>query len=1319
MAISFGEFAFDPERRQLLRSGEPVPLETKAYELLGLLLSRRPNALSKTQIRAVLWPDTFVSESALARLVTQLRASCGDDAQNPQFIRTVHGFGYAFCGDAREARGEAPVVARAESEASVVESPYPGLASFAEADANRFFGREREVEALWEKTRRQSLLAVIGPSGVGKTSLLRAGVIPRRPSGWGAVACVPGAHPFVALGQALAQALTANSEAVAELLRGVSDAMQGQEPASLVSAASRWRRLHTEALLVLDQFEELFTLNVPEVQARFARLIGRLVEDSGLRVVLGLRDDFFMRCSEHPALAEAFRDVTPLLPPSPEGLKRALREPAAAQGVRFEDDALVDEMTAAVSAERGALPLLAFTASRLWEERDRDRRLLTREAYERVGGIGGALAQHAEATLQPLGAGREPIVRELFRNLATSQGTRASRDRAELLSIFGPDGAEPGQVLDTLVAARLLTEYDAPEHVQGEVTQQASHPSASMIEIAHESLLTHWPRLVRWQTQDADGAQLRDQLRQAAQLWHERGRRPDLLWTGASYVDYLAWRSRYSGQLSSLEEAFTHAQTGLANQRRRLRRIALAAVVAVMAIGLGVLATFWSRSESARRRADAEALRAESSKLLALGQTEQERYPTAAIAYSIKSLELTDTDEARRFALRVLQDAPTALFVDPTKDLDGAVAFSPNGQWLSLSRSLTLHLLPWNGSKPVALAADFATLGWTGVRADFARDGNVLVGGGMGDLRTWSVPEGREIQRLKLRIGEDQRVFVRGDEFLVFTTAGGKELIERGSFRDGGVRLLGSMEALHTKAGFSPIKAVDAGGTQLAYGAGRNVFVRSLRSWDSVPRLVGTHPGEVIGVAFHPDGRQLAASDRSGQIRLWSTAGAPGPLRVLSAAGVMAVSYSSAGRWLGAFSDADAVWARLWDLAAPAWAEPLVLRSATSGLHAFAFDPKEQWLATAPPAALWPLGERYPRSGKKHAAWAYSVAFSLDGSTLLSASGDQTLRAWPMSPNQTGGERVLLNTHLQMPRLSVDPRGGRLAVTGGRGRVLLMSLAGGPTRELRGFSDQSVVVPIAFSPDGRHLAAASVASPAAEKVVRVWDLEKGGVSVVLGPFPGAGEGEEGGMWGLAFLDDDRLLASSPTAGILLLDRRDGSREQWSSRPAGAVAVGRRHGTVVAILGEPPELVRLDLDGRATRLGALPQQRDGDAFLDHSSVALDPTETMVAMGGRDGIVRIAPISGGEPHLLYGHTGPVFSVAFSPDGLWLASGSGDNTVRLWPVPDVAKVPFHKRSREEVLAKLQSWTNLRVVPDAQSPTGWKLQPGPFTGWQRLPAW
>ena len=273
---------------------------------------------------------------------------------------------------------------------------------------------------------------------------------------------------------------------------------------------------------MVDQFEELFTLCPPEAQSRFAALLGRLAGEAGVHVLLSMRDDFLMRCHEHEALAPVFAELTPLGPLAGEALRRALEEPAKAEGFRLEEG-LVGKMTAAVEGERGALPLLAFAVSRLWEKRDRERKLLTQEAYAEIGGVAGALARHAEATLERIGAERQGMVREVFRNLVTSQGTRAACDREELLSIF-PDRNAAEEVLAQLVAARLLTSWEMPlAEGAGEGVATAPAPGRHRIEIVHESLLRSWLRLVRWQAQDAEGSLLRDQLKQAAHLWDEKG----------------------------------------------------------------------------------------------------------------------------------------------------------------------------------------------------------------------------------------------------------------------------------------------------------------------------------------------------------------------------------------------------------------------------------------------------------------------------------------------------------------------------------------------------------------------------------------------------------------------------------------------------------------------------------------------------------------------------------------------------------------------------------------------------------------------------
>jgi len=225
--------------------------------------------------------------------------------------------------------------------------------------------------------------------------------------------------------------------------------------------------------------------------------------------------------------------------------------------------------------------------------------------------VAGALAQHAEATMDRIGAERQGLVREIFRNLVTAQGTRAVAEGEELLSVC-PERQAAEEVLRELIDARLLTSY--------EVEGREGEPSRHRIEVVHESLLKAWPRLVRWQAQDEEGAVLRDQLKQAAHLWGEKGRTSDLLWTGTAFQEYVLWRGRYAGALTAVEEDFARAMAGRAQRQRRFRRLVAGSVVAAALVVAGVTGTLWRRSEAARDRARAEALRAEAGKLLALAE---------------------------------------------------------------------------------------------------------------------------------------------------------------------------------------------------------------------------------------------------------------------------------------------------------------------------------------------------------------------------------------------------------------------------------------------------------------------------------------------------------------------------------------------------------------------------------------------------------------------------------------------------------------------------------------------------------------------------
>jgi WD40 repeat protein len=1160
--------------------------------------------------------------------------------------------------------------------------PYPGLASFTEEDAEYFFGRELEVEAMWKKLRRPHLLGLIGPSGAGKSSFLRAGLLPAMPEGWRSMICHPGASPFASLAQALFSEFSDDKEATRQLLRF-------EETDVAVSLITQWKKQHEQVIIILDQFEELFTLCPEEVQSRFAELLGRLVLEADAQVLLSMRDDFLSHCS-HPALAPLFSDLTPLHPLSQAALRRALVQPALKCGYRFEDELLVEEMVGEVSEERGALPLLAFAAAKLWDHRDREKGFLTREAYEHIGGVGGALAQHAEATLEKIGNDRIPIVREIFRNLVTAQGTRAARDMEELLSVFENKHAAR-DVLRGLIDSRLLTSFEVTVDEEGKESRQR-------VEIIHESLLGAWPRLVRWQTQDQEGAQLRDQLRQAAQVWEQRGRSTDRLWTGTAVKEYQIWRERYCGGLTSTEEAFAQAMIHHAERRRRRRRLAVTTFIALLMGGLTLITALWQRSMAETRRAEA-------SKLLALGQLELERYPTAAVAYALKSLELSDTQVARLFALEALQKGPTAFIIQPPEGIEAGrgwayrVRFSPDSKWLAIDGADWVHIQSQNGEAPHLLCQPGA---WSA----FSPKGNHLATVRADEAQFWSVPDFKELGGAKNEKGPTG-LGVTDEGFFTVTRAGNEMLLRKWSFDGRESQSVGRMN-------FTRFFDFDRKGLGIAYGMGRRIFLRSLTDWERSPKLEGELPAGVQDVTLHPNERLLVASDTSDEIRLWSLdSESKVPVRRFDGNGLSKLVFGSGDRLAAFGSPNGRPTVRLWNLMGSVDAEPTVLKRIDNlgmYLNDATFDPSGKWLATAHAwsVSLWPVGKRLPITLTGHEGRINAVKFTPDGKHLVSASGgDGTVRVWSLENDEPS--RVILKQPTAFPSLAMDPAGKFIVVTGGRSSVFVVPLDGGAPRELKGFSPATSYLCVALDSERRLVAAAPMRGPIAEKVIRIWDL-KSEKSWTLGPLDNAGDDVEGGFSSLHFLPDGRLL-SNGKSNIHLWQPKDGHLKTLSEDQGGGISAFDGRFLLRSTQRSEP-LVRFDIENGIS-----------EALSSHGvnvvRPALDPSGKLVLSTNVDGMVRVGPVTGEEPHILFAHEGIVWSATVSPNGQWIASSGADEKIRLWPMPDTHETPLHALPYEELLDRIRTVTNVRVVEDETSSTGYRLDFGPFPGWEEIPEW
>jgi hypothetical protein len=445
-------------------------------------------------------------------------------------------------------------LSRDEAEGDVPEgNPYRGLQAFEAEHRALFFGRRREQREVLERLKAEPFLLVTGDSGVGKSSLCLAGVLPRLAEGglgdgrrWRSVRLVPGRRPAAALATALAPLLRAEEEGLASFLRA--------DPTSLPRRLRASLRADEGLLLYVDQLEELVTLAGHAEAAQAGLALGRLTEGvSGVRVLATCRSDFLTRLTAVPGLGAAVPESLYLLRAlGPEEIREAVVGPARVKGVRFESEALVDTLVESTASTEGGLPLLQFALAELWEARDVAASTIPQAALDGLGGVEGALERHADAAVARLLPDQRSAARGVLLRLITSEGTRARRTDRELVG----DDPRHRAALEALVRARLLVARE----LEGDTAY----------ELAHEALLSGWGTLARWRAEASERREVQSRLEADSAHWERLGHAQDMLWGPRQLSEAEALGA---AELTRREQDFLAASRRRLLRRRRVRQV--------------------------------------------------------------------------------------------------------------------------------------------------------------------------------------------------------------------------------------------------------------------------------------------------------------------------------------------------------------------------------------------------------------------------------------------------------------------------------------------------------------------------------------------------------------------------------------------------------------------------------------------------------------------------------------------------------------------------------------------------------------------------
>jgi WD40 repeat protein/class 3 adenylate cyclase len=1133
------------------------------------------------------------------------------------------------------------------------EPPFKGLQYFDEADCDLFFGRELLTEKLINRLRESRFLSVIvGASGSGKSSLVRAGLIPalrnEQNKDWLIYVITPTAHPL----EALATELTRESESVTATATLIDDLLQDPRSLSLFLARQNPKR---HRLLVIDQFEELFTLCRDEFEreAFIDNLLTTLDQDRDTcTLVLTLRADFYAHLAQYPELREAVANHQEYIGPmSMEELRRAIEEPAKRGHWAFEPG-LVDLILRDVGDEPGALPLLSHALLETWKRRAGH--TLTLKGYADAGGVHGAIAHTAENVYQNLSAEEQTIARDIFLRLTElGEGTEDTRRRASFEELMSdPETREEvRRVLNVLAEARLVT------------------LSEDTAEVAHEALIREWPTLREWLNQDREGLQLHRRLTEATHEWELLERDEGVLYRGAQLAQAREWAALHANALNSAEKAFIEVSNALeqneiaereAQRQRELEaaqklaeterrsvvnlrgRNRIITVIGSVALVLAILASLFgvSSSQNAQQAFSAQAT----------SQVEAQNRATAE-ANAVSERNFAQQQSSIAFMRELSSAANVNLDIDPERSillaLQAVAITNKTGQLPPVEVQEALHRAVQASRVQATLHGHTAEVMGIAYSSDGKRLATIADDN---TIRIWDTASGKSL--ITISTGELPQNIYHSISFSpdatrlaasasdnmakIWDAVSGKELLVLKGHTD-----------LVTAAIFSP-----DGKWIATTSADQTTKIWDATTGQEVLTLIGQND-QVNDVAFSPDEKYIATAGESTGAMIWdATSGKPlFTLPVFD--GVTAVVFSPDGKTL-ATAAYNTTWS-LWDVAT---GQKLLTQYGHASLVVdIAFDSTGERIVTASEdgtAKIWDTAtgrELFALLG--HASGVMGATFSPDRNHIATASRDTTVKIWDVSPN-AGSEWFNLVGHADRVYDAVySPDGKYIATAGIDSKTKLWDAITG--KELNSFTTDNSIWTVIFSPDGTRLFASN-SNLSDTGAIHEWNVATGKelFNIPLNDFSGR----------LALSPDGLLLATGGLKGAVTI---------WNAQTGKKLLAVADQKDFVQYLAFSPDGKRLastNADKTVEVLDTVTGKELLSIKLDTSlsKVAFSPDGKLIAISGNDAAIHILDsMTGKELHTLTGHTGPTFGVAFSPDGQYLATSSVDRTVKIWNVAD----------------------------------------------------